>query len=261
MTISPTFLQKNLENSNDFLALNPLQKQFTLGLKNNGYFILKNFFDEEIINESANDLDNIKNNKILTKQKSYSNKIIDAYKYSNNLKYIASETNIINLLTRAFGLKAFPFRTINYFDAEERKVHSDMLHFSAFPNLFFASCWVAFEDITLDKGPIEIVNKTHNLNYISEHDIYKLNKNKKINIEEYDSYHEEFAASFIKNNKLEITYLHLNKGDVLILAANLLNGRSKIIDENKSNKSQITYYFLKIVFIMIIIYQISPTTT
>ena len=89
MTISPTFLQKNLENSNDFLALNPLQKQFTLGLKNNGYFILKNFFDEEIINESANDLDNIKNNKILTKQKSYSNKIIDAYKYSNNLKYIA----------------------------------------------------------------------------------------------------------------------------------------------------------------------------
>ena len=56
------------------------------------------------------------------------------------------------------------------------------------------------------------------------------------------SIYEDYLRNIIKEKKLKIKKVFLNKGDVIIWAANLLHGGSKINKKNKSRLSQVVHY-------------------
>jgi hypothetical protein len=88
-------------------------------------------------------------------------RIAHAYKFSDSVKKISTNSKIMELLFRLYGRKAMPFQTLNFPVGTQQPYHSDSVHFSSFPERFMCGVWVALEDINLNNGPLMYFPGTH----------------------------------------------------------------------------------------------------
>jgi hypothetical protein len=175
------------------------------------------------------------------------NRIQDAWRFSNEVKELAGLEMIMKWLSLLYQRKPIPFQTLNFKKGTEQGMHSDTIHFHCLPHRFMVGVWIAFEDVDEENGPLFYYPGSHKLPIYDFFDI-GLNARTKQNLKDpSDNY--KIYSKFIENNILsggfERKYVTVKKGDIIIWAANLVHGGSKILDNSRTRYSQVTHYFFE----------------
>ena len=105
-----------------------------------------------------------------------------------------------------------------------------------------AGAWFALENVNKNNGPLTVVPGSHKLKIVSFSD-FNLQIPKTLKeLKSHYSIYENYIIEIIKEKKMKTKKIFLQKGDVIIWAANLLHGGSKIIKKNHSRLSQVVHY-------------------
>lgn len=171
-------------------------------------------------------------------------RIQDAWVFDADVKAIATNAVIIDLLTKLYGRQAFPFQTLNFPVGTEQHFHSDSAYFSSIPERFMCGVWVAFEDVQPESGPLLYYPGSHKLPLYTNEHIGLTPPADTDETYDYDSYHE-FWEKLVAAYGLQPQTFLPKKGQALIWAANLLHGGAPQRDKRLTRWSQVTHYYFR----------------
>jgi len=162
-------------------------------------------------------------------------------KYDSVLR-LSCNKYILLLLESLYNRTPFPFQTLNFLKGPHFGVHSDEWHFGTMPAGLMCGVWVAFEDVTIDNGPLYYYRGSHRLPPIFPAEVgLTLSTDNKAWTENVSKYSEYLDK---KLQALELTkdIFLCKKGEAIIWASNLIHG-SIVAKENTTRLSQVTHYF------------------
>ena len=171
-------------------------------------------------------------------------RIQDAWQFDENVKKIAVNAQILQLLSQLYGKPLFPFQTLNFPVGTQQHYHTDSVHFSSIPERFMCGVWIAFEDIHPDAGPLIYYPGSHKLPiYLNEH----LGAVPQYGGDPYGTYHifVDFWRQLVSAHNLQPVEFLPKKGQALIWAANLLHGGAAQRDRTQTRWSQVTHYYFR----------------
>ena len=168
-------------------------------------------------------------------------RIQDGWQFDEDVRAIASNEAVLDLLSRLYGRRAFPFQTLNFPVGTQQHAHTDIVHFSSVPERFMCGVWLAMEDIDRGAGPLCYVPGSHKWPVISNTMIGRRGWQKDLDSAQVP-YHDAWNALIADRQATTETFM-ARKGQALIWCANLLHGGSPQTDPTKTRWSQVTHYF------------------
>ena len=168
-------------------------------------------------------------------------RVQDAWKFNDDVKDIASNEIVIDLLSKLFGRKAFPFQTLNFPVGTQQDMHSDMVHFSSLPERFMCGVWLAMEDVSIDSGPLFYYPGSHRWPAMTNALIGRRGYGSDLGSAQ-EPFAEAWQALCQANGAQKEIFL-ARKGQALIWSANLLHGGSIQNDPRLTRWSQVTHYY------------------
>jgi hypothetical protein len=170
-------------------------------------------------------------------------RIQDAWKFDEDVRAIAVNPAILNLLSRLYGRRAFPFQTLNFPVGTQQGVHADAVHFSSLPERFMCGVWVAMEDVSAEAGPLFYAPGSHRWPIVSNAMIGRRGYASQLESAQ-DPYEDAWNAIIAANGTPTETFL-ARKGQALIWCANLLHGGAPQSDPRLTRWSQVTHYYFE----------------
>lgn len=168
-------------------------------------------------------------------------RIQDAWQQDDDVRAIAANPQVLELLGKLYGRAAFPFQTLNFPVGTQQDAHSDAVHFSSLPERFMCGVWVAMEDVHADAGPLLYYPGSHR---------WPLMTNALIGRRGFGSDLHSAQAPFaqawnaiVAAQGAEQEVFLARKGQALIWCANLLHGGSVQHDPRLTRWSQVTHYY------------------
>jgi phytanoyl-CoA hydroxylase len=245
INIDPTILSQNkeikkLSETNLFKNLPPEDQQSLLNFDKDGYAILKGYLNKEDVDQINQEVDRSIATKALKYR--YGNKIMFAYRKIPLLRKVASEENLIELLSSLLSDKAMLFQSINFLKGSEQETHSDSIHMTTFPLGGLLGVWIALEDIEIENGPLHYYPGSHKLPYYLNKDYENEGSYFMIGDKDYSEY-EIMIKNKIRESSLEKKVFYAKAGDLLIWHANLFHGGEKHTNKNKTRKSVVFHYY------------------
>lgn len=149
---------------------------------------------------------------------------------------LAVHAPILDLLTKLYGRRAFPFQTLNFEVGTQQSPHSDTFHFNSTPERFMCGVWVALEDISPEAGPL--------IYYPGSHKLPILERQALGGAQQYADY-EQHIQRLIAAHDLKPELGVLKRGQALIWSANLIHGGSRRTDPGRTRRSQVTHYYFE----------------
>lgn len=164
-----------------------------------------------------------------------------AWTTDEDVHAIASNPAILDLLSKLYGRRAFPFQTLNFPVGTQQAPHADSVHFSSLPERFMCGVWLAMEDIAAEAGPLFYVRGSHRWPIISNAMIGRRGYGSDLHSAQAP-YADAWQALCETLDKKQEPFL-ARKGQALIWTANLLHGGSRQTDPTLTRWSQVTHYF------------------
>ena len=225
-------------------------KKIAINMHEKGYAIVDLNLTDKFINNINKDISNaINEGKIKKNPKIYHyNKyprIVEAWKYSANVAKLANNSKLKKILKFLYKSKPLPFSTINFIGGTEQPFHSDYIHFGSLPHKYLVGAWVALENTNKYNGALKVVPGSHKFPLIDYQDLKQKKPLNIIQLEKNYRVYENFIKKLIKVKKLKYKELYLKKGEVILWAANLLHGGSKVKNKNLTRKSQVIHFHFK----------------
>ena len=168
-------------------------------------------------------------------------RIQDAWKFDEDVRALAANQVVIDLLSKLYGRKAFPFQTLNFPVGTQQDAHSDSVHFSSLPERFMCGVWLAMEDIGPDAGPLFYYPGSHRWPIMTNALIGRRGYGSDLSSAQ-DPYGPAWRALCDIHGAREGGFL-ARKGQALIWGANLLHGGSRQNDLTLTRWSQVTHYY------------------
>lgn len=168
-------------------------------------------------------------------------RIQDAWSFQADVHAIASNPEVLDLLSRLYGRAAFPFQTLNFPVGTQQDAHSDSVHFSSQPERFMCGVWVAMEDVRADAGPLFYYPGSHRWPIMSNALIGRRGFGVGLDSAQ-DPFGPAWQALCEAHDARPQTFL-ARKGQALIWCANLLHGGSHQTDPRLTRWSQVTHYY------------------
>ena len=166
----------------------------------------------------------------------------DKWKSYDSVLRLSTNKYILLILEQLYNRTPFPFQTLNFIKGPHFGVHSDEWHFGTMPAGLMCAVWVAFEDVSIDNGPLYYYKGSHKLPPISPAEIgltlSETNEMWRENTQKYSEYLEKRLAAL----ELKKDIFLCKKGEAIIWAYNLIHG-SILAKENTTRMSQVTHYF------------------
>jgi ectoine hydroxylase-related dioxygenase (phytanoyl-CoA dioxygenase family) len=209
----------------------------------NGYIILKQYFEEPQLAETNRELEILLTNKKI-KYNYTRKKIMDVHLKATSARTLFLHPPLIALLSFILGKSVELFQSIFFTQGSEQKPHSDFIHMSTEPKGYLIAIWVALENVKPEAGPLFYYPGSHRLPYIMNHDFETGNSRWRIGAHSYTRY-EEKIQELIHLYGLTPKPFYAQKGDVLIWHANLLHGGVPIQNPSLTRKSLVGHYFAK----------------
>jgi ectoine hydroxylase len=217
-------------------------QQQLLSWSDNGFIILKNFFDDittESINEEIEKL--VHQKKLLP---THDNKLMFANKISSLIKNITHEKKLTDILSFILDKEVVPFQTINFIYGSNQRAHSDSIHMTTYPLGYLIAVWIALEDTNADNGPLFYYPGSHRLPYLLNNDFNEGETTLTLGKKDYTDY-EEVIEKSITEKKFEKKVFLAKKGDVFIWHANLVHGGLPVANAALTRKSIVIHYYAK----------------
>jgi hypothetical protein len=165
----------------------------------------------------------------------------DAWYFDANVKRIACNEEIIALLSRLYGRRAWPFQTLNFPVGTQQHYHTDSVHFSSIPERFMCGVWTALEDIDEDRGPLVYYPGSHKWPIYTNEHIGLRAAETTPNQRNFESMWE----ALVESTGTKPVHFMPKKGQALIWAANLLHGGSRQRSAELTRWSQVTHYYFE----------------
>ena len=178
------------------------------------------------------------------KSKKLNLRVQDAWRYNADVKSLACNQQVLDMLSALWGRQSIPFQTLNFPVGTQQSMHSDHVHFSSIPERFMCGVWVALEDIDESNGPIFYYPGSHRFpSYSNE----QLGIQKAGNFNIYSDYarYEELWQELVRSQGLARELGTIKRGDAVIWSSNLLHGGSEHADVERTRWSQVTHYFFE----------------
>ncbi len=182
------------------------------------------------------DLDDRASNKTIGERR-----IQDAWTFDEDVRAIAANQAMIDLLSKLYGRDAFPFQTLNFPVGTQQEAHTDAVHFSSLPERFMCGVWLAMEDVASEAGPVFYIPGSHRWPQFSNALIGRRGYGSSAN-----SAQEPFAhgwRALCETLDASPAPFLARKGQALIWTANLLHGGSLQTDPTLTRWSQVTHYY------------------
>ncbi|CAN5376351.1 hypothetical protein BH10PSE1_BH10PSE1_11200 [soil metagenome] len=219
----------------------PLLYQYATQLNRDGYAII-DFPDDDFdavadrIKASLHD----RYNWAAWRERGEGLRIQDAWKFDADVKRLAVNQRVIDMLTKLYGRQAYPFQTLNFPVGTQQHYHTDSVHFSSMPERFMCGVWTPLEDVDLDQGPLIYYPGSHKWPiYTNEHIGHRHSDRFSTSQEVY----EEMWERMVEATGIEPVRLQMKKGQALIWSANLLHGGDIHLNRDKTRWSQVTHYY------------------
>lgn len=168
-------------------------------------------------------------------------RVQDAWQQDPDVRAIAANQRVLDLLTKLYGRSAFPFQTLNFPVGTQQDAHSDAVHFSSLPERFMCGVWLAMEDISAEAGPLFYYPGSHRWPIMSNAMIGRRGFGSDLQSAQ-DPYAPAWQAMCDAHGAGPQTFL-ARKGQALIWCANLLHGGSRQNDPRLTRWSQVTHYY------------------
>ena len=182
------------------------------------------------------DFDDPQSNKTIGERR-----IQDAWTFDEDVRAIAANEAVLDLLSKLYGRRAFPFQTLNFPVGTQQDAHSDSVHFSSLPERFMCGVWLAMEDISPDAGPLFYYPGSHRWPIMSNALIGRRGYGGDLSSAQ-DPYGPAWRALCEVHGAEDEIFL-ARKGQALIWCANLLHGGSRQTDPRLTRWSQVTHYY------------------
>nr|WP_284699573.1 phytanoyl-CoA dioxygenase family protein [Sphingomonas lycopersici] len=168
-------------------------------------------------------------------------RIQDAWKFDEDVRAIAANETVLDLLSKLYGRRAFPFQTLNFPVGTQQEIHSDSVHFSSLPERFMCGVWLAMEDVGPNAGPLFYHPGSHRWPIMTNALIGRRGFGSTLNSAQ-DPYGAAWRALCAVDAAPAETFL-ARKGQALIWCANLLHGGTHQDDPSQTRWSQVTHYY------------------
>ena len=169
-------------------------------------------------------------------------RIQDAWRFSENVRQLATAPKIMETLENLYGRKPFAFQTLNFQFGTQQMAHSDTIHFNSLPEGYMCGIWTALEDITDDAGPLEYWTGSEKLPIYDYQDLGIETSN---NPDKDYAIYEQKIQKVLQDANLKPVRVLARKGDSFIWDANLIHGGSKVDNVGKTRWSQVTHYYFE----------------
>lgn len=168
-------------------------------------------------------------------------RIQDAWSFDENVRSFAVNRTVIELLSKLYGRRAWPFQSLNFPVGTQQHFHTDSVHFSSIPERFMCGVWVALEDIGDEQGPLEYYPGSHKWPiYTNEHVgfVPKSDSNTQ------ETYHALWQR-LVQTTGAQHDVFRARKGQALIWTSNLLHGGMPHKNKSRTRWSQVTHYYFE----------------
>lgn len=245
---SKDYTRVDLPNAIELLHSHPDFSSFSkeiqgqiLNFVQDGYMILRGFYDKTTVDNVNQEIDRLLNKKEVDFNYT-GRKLMDAYKDSAIIKQQLTNDRILNLLNFVMGKTVLPFQTINFIEGSEQRAHSDSIHMTTEPQGHLIATWTALETCTEDNGLLFYYPKSHRLPYVTCEHYDSGNTAWRIGEDSYKQY-EDKIETVLNENDFERQHFHASAGDVLIWHANLIHGGSPIKKKGTTRRSMVCHYY------------------
>jgi ectoine hydroxylase-related dioxygenase (phytanoyl-CoA dioxygenase family) len=171
-------------------------------------------------------------------------RVANGWTVNESVRKIATNPEMVDLLSELYGRRAFPFQTLNFAVGTQQHIHADLVHFCARPAHFMCGVWVALEDIRPESGPLIYYPGSHKWPVILPEDVGAPLASKDGPYEHYHLLEKAWEAQ-IKERGVEPVQFLPRKGQALIWDANLWHGGAPQTDKSLTRHSQVTHYFFE----------------
>lgn len=167
----------------------------------------------------------------------------DAWKFDDDVRSIAVNQRVLDLLSTLFGRRAWPFQTLNFPVGTQQHYHTDAVHFSSIPERFMCGVWTALEDIDEDSGPLIYFPGSHKWPIFTNEHIGACAAT--MDKKPTQAIYEPTWRALVKETGIAAQTFTAKKGQSLIWLANLLHGGVAQTNRNKTRWSQVTHYYFE----------------
>ena len=168
-------------------------------------------------------------------------RIQDGWQFNDDVRALACNEGVLDLLSKLYGRRAFPFQTLNFPVGTQQTAHSDSVHFSSVPERFMCGVWVALEDIGPDSGPLVYYPGSHKWPILYNEMLDRHADDERTRSAQAP--YEPVWTKMVEAAGIKPEYFHARKGQALIWSANLLHGGSRQNDLTQTRWSQVTHYY------------------
>jgi hypothetical protein len=170
-------------------------------------------------------------------------RIQDGWTTHEDIRAIAANAAVIELLSKLYGRQAFPFQTLNFPVGTQQHFHSDSIHFSSIPERFMCGVWLALEDIHPDAGPLVYYPGSHKWPIVYNEMIGRRVGTNRAGLAQ--GAYENVWQALVEALDVKPEVFCAKKGQALIWAANFLHGGSRQINPELTRWSQVTHYYFE----------------
>lgn len=167
----------------------------------------------------------------------------DAWARQADIRALAVNRSVLELLSLLYGRKAWPFQTLNFPVGTEQHFHSDAVHFHSMPERFMCGVWLALEDVDESSGPLIYYPGSHKWPVV-DNDQLSIHA-AGIHPEPSQGLYEPLWRALVKKHGIAPERFAARKGQALIWTANLLHGGAPHLDRGRTRWSQVTHYYFE----------------
>ncbi|MER2269179.1 phytanoyl-CoA dioxygenase family protein [Methylobacterium oxalidis] len=165
-------------------------------------------------------------------------RVQDAWKTNADVRAVAANPAVLDLLSDLYGRRARPFQTLNFPVGTQQSVHSDASHFASVPEKFMCGVWVALEDIEIDAGPLFYYPGTQKWPILNNEHL-GITSHGGASAHAYGPVWE----TLLDAKGLKPERFLARKGQALIWVSTILHGGDRQLNKDKTRWSQVTHYF------------------
>jgi len=235
---SKLFASLNLQEYPSNYLFKPEFKSF----EQDGFLIIKNFYNPNFMDEVADELDFHCDNKYKGYQEGSSMRLEHLHLLGGRFADLFKDLKIRKFLDDMYGVEMIPCQSLGYKFGSQQSIHSDFVHLTPYPTNLMCGVWVALEDVMEGSGELLFYPGTHKYKKFVMNDFGL----PKVNETGYGGFDDTFSLAWSNSVEgIQPNIANLNKGDVLIWDGNLLHAGSTRKNLKITRRSVVFHFFAK----------------